>query len=286
MRSMPRAPCEPLDAVEYNALAAALGDRPETVHSVHVLRRRTCKAYVAGDVAHFQGAIVQADALPTEPTGFGSAPEVLWQLLHLMEGWTCVLVDARCAAALGRIVETRLGVPVRYLDDISYALTGPAKVFHSGAVRRLSLADLEMLEAAPPELRAGLWNSPREVLMEGIIACAVISGKIVATALTTAHSDRYADVGVFTQEGFRGRGYATAAASIVAQGVQEDGHIPVWSAGEHNAASLRLAQKLGFTEVSRRRYVILAEPAEVQAELERLCENSTRYCVLNSGNAV
>ena len=30
----------------------------------------------------------------------------------------------------------------------------------------------------------------------------------------------------------------------------------MWSAGGHNAASLRVAEKLGFVEVSRRVYVI------------------------------
>lgn len=265
MSSMHRARCKPLAIDQYDLLASALGDGPETVHSVHVLHRGTCKAYVAGDVAHFEGAIVQADALPSEPTGFGSDPQVLWQLLQSMEGWTCVLLDTRCAAALGEIMQTTLGAPVRYLDDISYTLTRPVRVFHCEAVRRLSLQDLALLEAAPPELRAGLWSSPREMLQEGIVACAIISGKIVATALTTAYSRRYADVGVFTQEGFRGRGYATAAASLVAQGVQESGRTPVWSAGEHNAASLRLAEKMGFAEVSRRRYVILAQPAQAGA---------------------
>jgi predicted GNAT family acetyltransferase len=64
-------------------------------------------------------------------------------------------------------------------------------------------------------------------------------------------------VGVYTEEAFRGRGFATAAASLVIQRVQEMGRIPVWSAGEHNIPSLAIAQKLGFVEVSRRRYVIL-----------------------------
>jgi len=58
--------------------------------------------------------------------------------------------------------------------------------------------------------------------------------------------------------GWCGRGFATAAAAIVAQCVQEAGQTPVWGAGEGNTVSLRVASKLGFTEVSRRTYVILA----------------------------
>jgi RimJ/RimL family protein N-acetyltransferase len=217
---------------------------------------------VAGEVATFDGAIVQSNDWPTEPAGFGSDPEVLWDLLQSVKGWDCLLVDSECASALGRIIAREMGVQVRYLDDVSHTLTRPARAFHDEAVRRLSLADLVLLKAAPQELRAGLWSNPREILLEGVIACAVIAGEIVATALTTAYSERYADIGVYTAEGLRGRGYATAAASLVAKSVQESGRIPTWGAGEHNAASLRVAEKLGFVELSRRRYVIVAQRAK------------------------
>ena len=51
-------------------------------------------------------------------------------------------------------------------------------------------------------------------------------------------------------------GFATAAASIVTRRMQETHRIPVWSSGEDNMASLRVARKLGFQEVSRLIYVI------------------------------
>jgi GNAT superfamily N-acetyltransferase len=245
-----------LEPEQYPALASALGDTPDTVQSVHMLHRGSCKAYVAGDPDTSEGAIVQAVDWPEEPTGFGSDPEVLWALLRLVEGWTCILVDSGCAPELAAIMEAEMGSQTRYLDDVTHVLAGPVRVFRDRAVRRLTSADLPLLEAAPLELRAGLWSSPRELLTEGIIASAVVSGEIVATALTTACTDRYADIGVYTQEPYRGRGYATAAASMVAQAAQEDGWTPIWGAGAHNAASLRIAQKLGFEKVSRRTYVI------------------------------
>jgi RimJ/RimL family protein N-acetyltransferase len=200
---------------------------------------------------------VQPIHWPAEPTGFGSDPEVLYDLLQSVEGWECVLVDSGCAPSLGKIIEKETGHRVRHLDEICYTLNRPAKAFDNESVRQLSLADLDLLASAPVALRAGLWKNVRELLLEGIVACAVISDRIVSTALTTAYTDRYADVGVYTQEGFRRRGYATATASLVTSGVQQGGRIPVWGAGEHNVASRRLAKKLGFVEVSRRRYVIL-----------------------------
>lgn len=256
---------EPLDREACLALALALGDAPETVHSVHTLRRGTCRAYVAGDPARFDGAIVQSIDWPSEPTGFGSAPESLWDLLQSVAGWDCVLVDSECASELGEIIEDDTGLRVSYLDEVCYTLTRPAKPIHHESVRLLTLADLDLLASAPAVLRAGLWSSLHELLAEGIVACAVVSDRIVATALTTAYSDRYADVGVYTRERFRCRGYATAAASLVAQEVQQGGRVPVWGAGEHNVASQRIAEKLGFVEVSRRRYVILPQKSRDEA---------------------
>ena len=43
----------------------------------------------------------------------------------------------------------------------------------------------------------------------------------------------------------------------VARRVQEAGHTPVWTTSEDNIALLRVARKSGFTEVSRRTYVVL-----------------------------
>jgi RimJ/RimL family protein N-acetyltransferase len=227
------------------------------VHARHLLRRGNCIAYVAGDPAHYAGAIVQAEDWPDEPIGYGRDPHILWDLLRSVEGWTCIAVDLECASRLGEIIEREMGVRVRYLDDVHHTLSGPVRAYRDPAVRRLTLADLDLLASAPRAFRASLWGDARALLTEGIAAGAVVGGRIVATASLSAATERYGDVGVYTDEAYRGRGLATAAASIVAGCVQEAGRTPVWSAGAHNAASLRVAAKLGFVEISRRRYVIV-----------------------------
>jgi len=249
--------CVPLDARGCHALADALGDTPETVISVHLLRRGLCRAYMAGQPVRFKGAIVQADDLPTEPTGFGSDPRVLWDLLRSAKGWDCVNVVPGCAPALGELIEGETGVRVRYYGDIYHVLSRPAPGFESEVVRRLGLADIKLLESAPAELRGSGFGSPRGLLSDGVVACAVVSDQIASIAHTSARTECHAEIGVYTLENWRGRGFATAAAAIVARCVQEMGQIPVWSAGEGNRASLRVAEKLGFREVSRRVYVIL-----------------------------
>ncbi len=245
-----------LDSKGCHVLADVLGDTPETVISVHLLRRGLCRAYVAGEPSHFDGAIIQDKFGPTEPIGFGSDPEVLWDLLKSVEGWDCVDVASECAIALGEIIEKETGACVRYYGDVYHVLSKPALDFQNEFVRQLTLTDLKLLESAPAELQGAGFGSTHNLLSDGVVACAVVSGNIVAIAHTSARTDHYADIGVFTLEEWRGRGFATTAAAIVAKRVREAGQAPTWSAGEDNWASLRIAQKLGFTEVSRRTYVI------------------------------
>lgn len=148
--------------------------------------------------------------------------------------------------------------PVRYLDDVYHVPSEQVFPFDDKSVRGLTLDDLVLLEAAPREVQPrGFWGSLHASLTEGVVACAIVDGKVIATAFVAARGERYADIGVYTLESFRGRGLATAAASTVARSVQSNGLVPVWGCGEHNLPSLRLAKKLGFAEVSRRTYVVI-----------------------------
>lgn len=241
----------PCTAEQRETLADALGDTPETVISVHALRRGLCRAY-ASEAA----AIVQWNELPGEPMGFGDDAAALWDLLQSVDGWFCVEVTPRCAAALGPLMAAQTGRSVRYYGDIFYTLTVPAAPLHDAAVRLLTVADLPVLDAAPREIQGGGFGSIRALLEEGVVAGAIVDGALVAIAHTSALTPHHADIGVATLEGWRGRGFATAAASLVAQQVQATERVSVWSTGEDNFASQHVAQKLGFAEVGRRVYVI------------------------------
>ncbi len=52
-----------------------------------------------------------------------------------------------------------------------------------------------------------------------------------------------------------------AAAAPVVEQIQAARQFPVWSTGEPTLASLQVAQKLGFEEVTRRTYVIVPADA-------------------------
>ena len=116
--------------------------------------------------------------------------------------------------------------------------------------------DRALFDDVPDDLKPGMRGDVEIVLREGFVAGAVVDNRLVSVAHTNAITERYADIGVFTHQDYRNRGYSTAAASLVARAIQGSGRMPVWSCGEDNLASLRVAAKVGFTEVSRRTYVI------------------------------
>jgi hypothetical protein len=245
-----------LEREQFSLLAEALGDTPETTISVHLLRRDLCRAYVAGTPRQFLGAIVQDNQLPAEPTAFGADPRIFWELLQIVPGWECIEVDSEYAATLGETISRNTGEQIRYYKDVYHVLPQRARTFADPAVRQLDLSDLDLLGSMPGATETSGFGSLRELLEEGFVACAIVSDQIVSMAHTYARTTHHADIGVHTLERWRGQGFATAAASIVVRCVQDAGQTPVWSTGEDNWASLRVAQKLGFVESSRRTYVI------------------------------
>jgi hypothetical protein len=246
-----------VEPAERGILVDALGDSPETCISVHLLFQGLCDAYVAGNPEHFRGLIVQSHQDRGEPTAFGADARALWELVKMARGWWCVNTSEACAPRLGSILEEETGRAVRYYGDVYHTLTRPAVPFEHEAVRLLNFADLAMLDSAAAEVRGGVgWASGERMLEEGIVAGAVVEGRLVAIAYTSARSCKHADIAVNTLQEWRRLGLATAAASLVAREVQKRRQVPVWSCGEDNYASLHVAHKLGFAEVLRRAYVI------------------------------
>lgn len=239
-------------------LLAMLAENPETVISIHVLMRGDCNIYMSGNQRPRPVAILQSKELPSEPIAFGSDPNAIWQELTRVKDWQCILVDEEVAFPLGQIISSQLKTRVSFLDDVYQVPREQVLSLQDKSVRQMTIEDLTQLEALPPDARPiGFWGDLRTSLTEGLVAGALVEGKVVGTCFVAARGQRYADIGVNVLENYRRRGLATATASLAARSVQSEGLIPVWSCGSHNSPSLKLARKLGFVEVSRRTYVIL-----------------------------
>lgn len=242
-----------VNAADFDAVADALGDSPFTVISTHMLRRRMCRAWVAGTPQRFDALVLHHKDDASEPCSFGEDADAIWQLLQNVQGWTCIESSQTVAPALGKLIEQHLHVPVRFLDDLHHTLTQPAPDLPHPNVRLLTIDDVPRIQAAQPHesLEQIEW-----MLREGAIAGAIVDGQLVAWAHSYCMSPAYCDIGVFTQEAHRRRGFSAACTALVASVVQQRGFIPVWSTGETNTASRSVAAKIGFREVGRLTYTI------------------------------
>ena len=253
---------QPLGPAAINRLIETIDETPETVIPLHLLTQGTCQAYAIGDPATSNAVVVQSNSQRDEPFGTGDDPEGLWATLRHLDDWKVVDVSPTVAPRLGAIIREATGKRAWYYDDLYHTLTRPAPVIDDPAVREFTLDDSDLLLAAGvdgADFRGGL----PALLQAGTVAGAVVDGRIVSTGQTAAITTSYADIGVATDERWRGRGFATTAASIVARRIQETGRTPVWSCGEDNMASLRVAQKLGFQEVSRLTYVFRQASSDI-----------------------
>ena len=245
-----------LTSQECLVLADVLGDTPMSVIPASRLKHGVCDAYIAGTLPDITAALIFDPFCPDEPCGFGTDADALWQLLKATDGWSCINVDAACAEPLGKLIEADKGTPIRYYGDVCHALLEPVHRYTNEAVRLLTPEDVTRLAKAPAEVQGNGYKTHEAMLTDGIAAGAFVDNNIVAIAHTYAETDLHADIGVSTIEAWREKGFSTAAASLVAQEIQARGKVPAWSCGEDNIASLRVAQKLGFTEIGRRTYVI------------------------------
>ena len=243
---------------KFNVLADALGDTPFTVGSIHALCRRRCNAYVSGTASEPVATVIQSHDCRTEPTGFGADPELLWDLLMMVDGWDCFLVDSGCSHSVAELMRQHTERQVGFIHEINFRLDSPVKRYTNPSVRLLTPKDVNLLDSAPEEVAQYKDEYPDagEYLAEAIVAAAIVDGVIVSIARATGWSERHVDVGVDTLKPYRRRGFARAAASLVTSRIQEEGQIPVWSTGHFNTASLKIAEQLGFVEIPRRTYVV------------------------------
>jgi predicted GNAT family acetyltransferase len=246
-----------LNEAEQLQLAASLVETPETLTGISRLRRGVAHAYIAGTRDNPSAVVVQSRFLMEEPAAYGSDPELVWEVLKRVPGWTAVNAEREVAPKLAALIEAETGKSCVLIEEIYYTLEQPVNVFSDPVVRRFGLDDLAMVEAATEPLSMHGWRfgSAEALLTHGLLAGAVVDGELVSVAFSASGSSKYSEVGIKTRGDFRGRGYSTAAASLICAGIQANGQTAVWSTDQDNIASQRVAAKLGFQEVSRRIYV-------------------------------
>jgi hypothetical protein len=246
-----------LGSDEKGKLADALGDSPETALAVHLLRRGSGEAHLVGELPNYRAVIIEDYDVGPELLAFGDDVHGLFGILQNLDLWDAVNVTKVLAPELSGLIQTELNLPNQMVDDIYQVPAGPVPDFPNDDVRMLTREDIDLLAATPDDIRDSFDDDLEAVLQEELIAGAVLPGKIVAIASTYGFLERFVDVAISTLPEYRCRGYARAAASLVARKTQEAGRVPIWSCAPTNVSSLQVASRLGFREVSRRVNIVL-----------------------------
>jgi GNAT superfamily N-acetyltransferase len=149
----------------------------------------------------------------------------------------------------------------KFWERVVYELTTPIRpqAIPGFTLRRLSVADAAALETLHPDLHwvAKTWGGMAGMAANGYAWSAFDAQRPVAVACTFFLGEQYEDIGVATDPDFRRRGLSAALTQNVCLDIQSRGRRPSWNTSTDNPASMRVAEKLGFT-LQRRDRLFLA----------------------------
>ena len=191
---------------------------------------------IAADPEHWEvplgadgGFALGHDAEHVIVVGGDADPLELRDLAARHRGHAIVVTDEALAHATGRTPER----------VIVHTLRDPDALPDYEGAAPLQATDLE---SVPAELADEL----RTALAHGTVWAVWLDGAPVSFAYAPCRSEKYFDISVDTLPGARQLGLGTIVAAAMIRDERAHGREPVWAADEGNAASIRLARRLGF----------------------------------------
>lgn len=112
---------------------------------------------------------------------------------------------------------------------------------------------------------AKTWGGPAGLAGSRRAFGALLGGELASVAAPFFVGDRYVDIGVVTERARRGRGLSPACAAALARDLLAQGVRPSWTTSPDNAASLRVAAKLGFERARSDVLYVIGEPVPLPA---------------------
>ena len=131
---------------------------------------------------------------------------------------------------------------------LSQAAGEAVRAASSVVVRFLDADDGPAVEALHPDVRwvGKTWGGPSGLAASGHAVGAFIGERLVAVAASFFLGARHDEIGVGTEPEFRGRGLSTRCAHLLTVRSVTAGRVPSWTTSLDNAASRRVAERLGF----------------------------------------
>lgn len=120
------------------------------------------------------------------------------------------------------------------------------------------------------EISSRFWSSADDFLKNGIGVCLVQDDKIASLCYAACVVDGLAEVDIITRSESQGRGLATIVGQYFIQECLRRNIAPTWDCFLNNAASMNLAEKLGFSESQHYLFYTLNLPGVFQADEKRM----------------
>ncbi len=215
-----------------------------------------------------------------------------WAIVQELAGGTIYLGGSLTAPILSEVIrvlrEEREVVAGLWPDDPRWQLLPPDPYYDGKAIdftdrpagddlsRFLSLPEGCRMQPVDgsllPRLASYAWTvsifgSPEKALEKGLGCCLMQDDTILSEALADAQADGLIEIGVYTHEPYRGRGYATLTCAHLIRACEARGFYTFWNAAAQNRASVALARRLGYR--TEREFRVLAwSPVPFPAEPE------------------
>lgn len=124
----------------------------------------------------------------------------------------------------------------------------PSTIAALADVRRLGPLDRAALTGLSSDLAwiHKTWGGAAGLAESGVGWGAFVGGRLVSVACSFFVGFKYEDIGVITEPAHQGRGLSTACAAALIGDIQARGRRASWTTSPDNAASHRVAHKLGL----------------------------------------
>lgn len=99
-----------------------------------------------------------------------------------------------------------------------------------------------------------MWPSLDHFYAHGFGMAAVIPGRVLCWCTAEYVSPTLCGIGITTDEAYQGRGLASATTAHFIQICQQRGITPYWECGRWNGPSMRVAEKVGFTQLTTEQF--------------------------------
>ncbi|MBX3010804.1 MAG: GNAT family N-acetyltransferase [Caldilineaceae bacterium] len=149
------------------------------------------------------------------------------------------------------------------VESLFYGLQQPTAVLIPPAIEGLRFVPIDHAllhdatlinhELVRDEVR-WMWPTLERFAHYGFGIAAVMPGRIISWCTAEYVSPMSCGIGITTDEAYQGRGVATATAIHFTQRCQQQGIAPYWECARWNPASMRVAEKAGFTLLTAEKF--------------------------------